>query len=151
MPKSASPPPSLESTLEIVPSAPVATGNGDEPPPPLEGEAEKQRIEALKAKYVGEPGFFLNPPIEYQGRTVEFISIDLSKLKGADLKAIGREFKARFKPIPGESYFLDNDYLILLFARINDLDEGFFDRLNGNAYLQLTEFYKIRMKTILGE
>jgi hypothetical protein len=138
MPKSASPPPPtplIESSLEIAPPAPLAAENGEKP----------------VSKYGDEPGFILNPPIEFQGRTVDFISIDLTKLKGADLKAIGREFKARFKPSPGESYFLDNDYLILVFSRINDLDETFFDRLNGVAYMQLTEFYKIRMKTILGE
>lgn len=116
-----------------------------------EPAAESANGETLASKYGDEPGFILNPPVEYQGRTVEFISIDISKLKGADLKAIGREFKARFKPDPNESYFLDNNYLILLFARINDLDEGFFDRLNGIAYLQLTEFYKLRMRKVLGE
>jgi hypothetical protein len=115
------------------------------PPETAPEEAEKPA-----SKYGDEPGFILTPPVEYQGRTVDFISIDIGKLKGADLKAIGREFKARFKPDPNESYFLDNQYLILLFARINGLDEGFFDRLNGVVYLQLTEFYKIRMKSILG-
>ena len=113
-------------------------------------ESPETEAEAPSSKFGDEPGFILTPPVEYQGRLVEFISIDIGKLKGSDLKAIGKEFKARFKPDPGESYFLENNYLILLFARINDLDEGFFDRLNGVVYLQLTEFYKIRMKAILG-
>jgi hypothetical protein len=113
-------------------------------------EKEPAKPESPASSHGDEPGFILNPPVEFQGRTVDFISIDISKLKGFDLKAIGREFKARFKPESGESYFLDNNYLILLFARINELDEGFFDRLNGVVYLQLTEFYKIRMKQVLG-
>src|SRR6266404_5541934 len=118
--------------------------------PEIVEQEEPVKREPPVSKYGDEPGFILNPPMEYQGRNVEFISIDLSKLKGSDLKAIGREFKARFKPDPNDSYFLDNNYLILLFARINDLDEGFFDRLNGVVYLQLTEFYKIRMRQVLG-
>lgn len=130
------PDPPPEETSAVSP--PVATGNG---------ETEASAV----SKYGDEPGFILNPPVEYQGRTIEFISIDLSKLKGSDVKAIGREFKARFKPDPNEAYFLDNQYLVMLFGRINDLDEGFFDRLNGVTYLQLTEFYKIRMKKVLGE
>src|SRR6266481_7876013 len=128
---------------------PISAEYGDEETA-LPEIVDQEVLELVKpeppaSKYGDEPGFLLNPPVEYQGRSVEFISIDLSKLKGSDLKAIGREFKARFKPDPNDSYFLDNNYLILLFARINDLDEGFFDRLNGVVYLQLTEFYKIRM------
>lgn len=98
-----------------------------------------------------EPGFTLNPPIEYQGRLVDFISIDLSKLKGADAKAIEREFRARYKPDPNRSFFLNNQYLILLWARLNDLDEGFFEKAGMPLYLQLTEFYKMRMEKVLGE
>ena len=129
-------PESLEKKIAVVkPESPPAETEGGKKPP---------------SKFGDEPGFILTPPVEYQGRTVEFISIDIGKLKGSDLKAIGKEFKARFRPEPGESYFLENNYLILLFARINNLDEGFFDRLNGVVYLQLTEFYKIRMKAILG-
>lgn len=136
--------------------SPISPEYGDDDALPEIIEAAKPEssappeAEPATSSHGDEPGFILTPPVEYQGRIVDFISIDIGKLKGADLKAIGREFKARFKPEPGESYFLENNYLILVFARINNLDEGFFDRLNGMVYLQLTEFYKIRMKAVLG-
>ena len=52
-----------------------------EPPKPESPESSKSRLAELQAKYGDELGFILDPPVEYQGRTVEFISIEISKLR----------------------------------------------------------------------
>jgi hypothetical protein len=91
------------------------------------------------------PGITLKKPIEFDGKTISFISTDFSRLSGKDLKAVVREYKMRFKPRDDQSYLLDTNYLLLVFARINEIDESFFDLLDGNAFLQVTEFYKLAM------
>src|SRR5262249_20208026 len=123
----------------------IASGNGEISVTDAKKRAEEaaKAIEAIAKKYGDESGWILYPTIEYQGRTVDFICNNLSKLKGPDYRAIEREFKARFKPKPDESVFLNTNYLILLWARINDLDEGFFDIIDGTIYQQITQFYKM--------
>jgi hypothetical protein len=95
------------------------------------------------------PGILLKKPIEFEGKTISFISTDFSRVNGKELKAAAREYKMRFKPAPDKSFVLDSDYLILVFARINNVDESFFDLLPGDAYLQLTEFFKLGMSSLM--
>jgi hypothetical protein len=118
-------------------------------------EQDEPSLEVVKSQappdHGDEPGFILNPPVQFQDRIIDFISIDLSKLSGGDLKQIEREYVARFKPDQNKSFFLHNNFLLLLWARVNDLDEAFFDKAPSTLRLQLTEFYKMRMEKVLGE
>ena len=89
------------------------------------------------------PGVHLNPPVDYEGEQIDFISTDFSKLKGADLRQIAKEYKARFRPAADAVFFFDANYLLMMFGAINKIDPAWFDQLDGRSYLALTEFYKI--------
>jgi hypothetical protein len=110
------------------------------PTSPVEYKVEEPVKEESPEK---APGIELKEPIEFEGKTISFISTDFSRLSGKDLKQIAKEYKMRFRPPPGESFLLDSSYLILCFARINEVDEAFFDRVDGRTYLGLTEGFKL--------
>src|SRR5260221_4176539 len=119
------------------------------PTPPVKEEATAEAAIEDPSALADGPGIKLKTPIEFEGKKVRFISTDFSRLKGRDLKMAAKEYKMRFKPAPGESFLLDSNYLVLVFSRINQVDEAFFDLLDGNVYLQLTEFFKLGMQEVM--
>lgn len=96
------------------------------------------------------PGITLTPPVDWDGETIDFISTDFNRLTGGDLRQVEKEFRATYHPEADAIFFLDTNYLLLLFAKINGVDVGFFNKISGANYLSLTEFYKLGVKESLG-